>query len=145
MGSEVGTGSGAVLFLTAGCRETLRVNGRLDSPGYDRVLQLRGHARLQTDADLLASMAVNGKAPTVALVVDIDAAALVPEPVLTAAELWNRDRHIDTDELPRATRMWTDHVKMNEIRGLAAKAIRTGISEKAMRRGSDRDYKQNLY
>ena len=41
--------------------------------------------------------------------------------------------------------MWTDHVKSNDTEGLAARAVRTGARETALRAGVSVDYRTNLY
>lgn len=115
------------------------------TPGDDRVLSIQGRARLQTDADLLASMAVNDKTPSIALVVDVVAASLAHDPVLAASRMWDTDAHVPADQLPKATRIWTDHVKMDETPGEEAQVIRDVIDEGMLETGIAQDYEQNLY
>lgn len=114
-------------------------------PGDDRVLEIRGRARVTTDADLLEPMAVKGKVPRAALVVDVDHSDLRVSAAVRAADLWDPALHVGADDLPRATRMWTDHVKSNDTEGLAARAVRAGASETALRAGVSIDYRTNLY
>lgn len=122
------------------------------APGDARTLELGGEARISTDPSLLAQMAVQGREPKVALVVELDRVRLEPSDALRAAELWNTEHHIGRDDLPLATRMWTDHIGSNQANGLAAGATklaarvakladRTAAAEAVLKR----DYEQNLY
>lgn len=115
------------------------------SPGDNRVLELRGRARLTTDPALLATMAVQSQVPKVALVVDIDHSSLRFSDAVQDAALWNPATHIPEGALPRAAKIWADHVKSSDRQGLAAKAVRAGVSETAVRAGIAVDYRQNLY
>ncbi len=113
-------------------------------PGDDRTLSIAGRGTLSTDADLLSTMVVKGKTPTLALVVEIDHVEL-ERGAVAAADLWNPTHHVTRDDLPRATQMWTDHVKANETKGVAATALRLGANERMLRVAIDRDYDNNLY
>jgi PPOX class probable FMN-dependent enzyme len=122
------------------------------SPGDDRTLELGGRARISTEAALLASMAMNGKRPNVAIIVDLDRVQLEASEGLSAADLWNADHHIARNDLPVATRIWTDHVESNRTTGLAAGAIKfaaraakIGDTSAAAKAALNRDYEKNLY
>ncbi len=114
-------------------------------PGDDRVLRVRGRARITRDPDLCARMETRGNVPKVALVIEEATASLELSPALRAAGLWDRARHVADGELPRASRIWTDHVRLNETPGVAARLARAAISERVMRAGLAVDYKSNLY
>lgn len=121
-------------------------------PGDDRTLELGGRACISTDSALLASMAAKGTPPKVAIIVELDRVQLDAPEGLIAADLWNADHHIGRDDLPVATRMWTDHVESNRTTGLAARAIRLGAraakvgdTSDAAKALLDRDYEKNLY
>ncbi|MBU1306382.1 MAG: pyridoxamine 5'-phosphate oxidase family protein [Alphaproteobacteria bacterium] len=75
----------AFLFLLPGSGTTFRANGR---------------ARLSIDPDLLASFAVEGKAPRSVIVMTIDELYFQCARAIVRSELWNPDRHIDTSTLP---------------------------------------------
>ena len=75
----------ALLFLIPGVGTTLRVNGR---------------AHLTTDADVLASFAVEGKAPRTVVVVAVDAVYFQCARAVVRSELWNPARHVDPASLP---------------------------------------------
>jgi hypothetical protein len=77
----------ALLFLIPGAGNTLRVNGR---------------ARLRVDADLLASFAVDDKAPRSVMVMTVDAVYFQCSRAILRSELWNPARHVDAKTLPTA-------------------------------------------
>lgn len=74
-----------LLFLQPGLGTTLRVNGR---------------ARLSIDPELLASFAVEGKAPRSVIVITVDAVYVQCARAIVRADLWNPERHIDPSTLP---------------------------------------------
>lgn len=114
-------------------------------PGDDRVVEIRGHAHVSDEPALLESMEVNGKVPNAAVVVAVDHVEVRHEPALTAARPWDPDGHVEADALPKATKVWVDHVKRNQDPGLAAKAARRLANEKVLAKGIDHDYRTNLY
>jgi PPOX class probable FMN-dependent enzyme len=85
----------ALIFFVPGMNETLRVNGR---------------ARVSTDPDLLAPMAVNGKAPLSAIVVDVEEAFLHCAKALVRAQLWDPARHVERKSFPTLGQMIADQI-----------------------------------
>ena len=77
----------ALLFLIPGVNDTFRVNGR---------------ARIVDDPDLLAESTVEGKAPQLGILVEVEEAYTQCPKALLRSELWNPERHIDRSELPRS-------------------------------------------
>lgn len=77
----------ALLFVIPGIGNTLRVNGR---------------ARLSIDPDLLASFAVDGKAPRSVMVMTVDAIYFQCSRAILRADLWNPAKHVDPKSLPTA-------------------------------------------
>jgi uncharacterized protein len=75
----------ALLFLVPGSGTTLRVNGR---------------AHITTDADLLASFAVDGKAPRSVMVVAVDTVYFQCSRAIVRSRLWDPDLHVDPTSLP---------------------------------------------
>ena len=114
-------------------------------PGDPRTLELTGRARLTDDPALLATMAVRGKVPKVALLLDVERATLAPDAAVAAADLWNPARASDLARLPKMARVFVDHVKLNKQRGIAAAALRTIVSERVLGPSLARDYEKNLY
>jgi PPOX class probable FMN-dependent enzyme len=74
-----------LLFLIPGVGETLRVNGR---------------ARIVTDADVLQPLAVDGKAPKLGLLVDVDQVFTHCPKAFMRSELWNPETFADSSDLP---------------------------------------------
>ena len=74
-----------LFFLIPGVGDTFRVNGR---------------ASIVDDAELLAPSAVEGKAPTLGVLVSIEEAFTQCAKALIRSDLWNPERHVDRDELP---------------------------------------------
>ena len=77
----------ALLFLIPGLGITLRVNGR---------------AELRTDAALLQSFVMEGKAPRCVVVVSVEAAYFQCSRAIQRADLWNPARQADPASLPSA-------------------------------------------
>ena len=74
-----------LLFLIPGVGDTFRVNGR---------------ARLVTDEELLAGSEVEGKAPKLGILVEIDECYTQCSKALVRSDLWNPEQHVDRSELP---------------------------------------------
>ena len=80
----------ALMFLMPGCGNALRVNGR---------------AFLETDGELLASFAVDGKAPRSVLVVEVGEVYFQCARAVIRAGLWDPARHVDPRGLPTPGRI----------------------------------------
>ena len=93
-------------------------------PGDDRLLEIAGTVRPTTDPEILAPMAVNGRTPAIATVIVVARVHLRTSDPIAGADLWNSAHHAAAASLPKATTMWTEHVKQNTTNGLAAKALR---------------------
>jgi PPOX class probable FMN-dependent enzyme len=75
----------ALLFLIPGSGTTLRVNGR---------------AVVSTEPELLASFAVDDKAPRTVVVIAVDAVYFQCARAIVRADLWNPDKHVPASCLP---------------------------------------------
>jgi PPOX class probable FMN-dependent enzyme len=75
----------ALLFMVPGVGETLRVNGR---------------AVISTEAELLASFAVQGRAPRTVIVVTVEAAYIHCSKAFMRSKLWDASRHLERSKLP---------------------------------------------
>lgn len=74
-----------LLFLIPGSGTTLRINGR---------------ASIATDPELLASFAVDNKAPRSVLVVTVETVYFQCARAIVRSELWNPDKRVDPKSLP---------------------------------------------
>jgi hypothetical protein len=79
-------------------------------PGFDDTLRINGSARLSRDPNLLAGMAVNGRVPTVAIVVTIAEVFLHCAKAFRRSRLWDPDARQDRSELPSLVKMILDQV-----------------------------------
>jgi len=113
-------------------------------PGSDDVAEIRGTARVCTDAGLLESMRLRNRTPKVALVIDVEHRELRNEPALAAADLWNPSRRIADGALPGAAAIWADHVRRNTDSGAGAKVARRLVSKTALAAGVALDYRTNV-
>jgi len=77
----------ALLFMIPGSGTTLRVNGR---------------AHITTDADALASFAIDGQLPRTVIVIDVESVYFQCARAIMRSELWNPERHVDPHALPTA-------------------------------------------
>lgn len=79
-------------------------------PGIDETLRINGRARVSTDPALLARMAVQGKLPKSALVVEVQEAMLHCAKALRRSKLWHDDYKQPRSALPSLARMISDQV-----------------------------------
>ncbi|WP_031470749.1 MSMEG_1061 family FMN-dependent PPOX-type flavoprotein [Sciscionella sediminilitoris] len=100
-----------LIFLVPGHRETLRVNGR----GY-----------LTDNPDVLARMEIEGKQPTLAVVVDVVEAYIHCGRAVLRARLWQTDSHALAAEVPTLGEIVADQLAMD---GVTADLIDTGAAE----------------
>lgn len=108
-----------LLFMIPGMNETTRVNGT---------------ARLSTDPQLLASMAVQGKAPRSAIVIEVREAYMHCPKAFMRSKLWDPQAQIDRKTFPSLISMIGDQVGLDEQTRTAAeersaRAYRDGLWE----------------
>ncbi|WP_332461088.1 pyridoxamine 5'-phosphate oxidase family protein [Acuticoccus mangrovi] len=72
-------------------------------PGFDDTLRINGRARLTTAPSLLATMAMRGRTPTLAIVVAIDEIFLHCAKAFRRSKLWDPASRQDRSELPSLT------------------------------------------
>ncbi|MAZ16421.1 MAG: pyridoxamine 5'-phosphate oxidase [Ahrensia sp.] len=77
-------------------------------PGFDETLRINGKARITRDPDLLASMAMKGRAPTIAIVVAIEEVFLHCAKAFRRSGLWDPDQRQNRDEMPSLSKMILD-------------------------------------
>ena len=84
-----------LLFFVPGMTETLRINGKAD---------------IVTDPELLAPLAVKGKAPVSGLKITVEEAFLHCAKALIRARLWDVDSQIDRSRYPTYGRVLADQI-----------------------------------
>ncbi len=104
-------------------------------PGFEETLRINGQATLSTDPELLAQMSVNGKLPTLAIVVRVGEVFLHCAKALRRSHLWEPGHRQDRSEMPSLIKMILDET--------------TGApDDEAMRKidaGEEDDYRRTLY
>ncbi|MFP2956314.1 pyridoxamine 5'-phosphate oxidase family protein [Myxococcus sp. 1LA] len=114
-------------------------------PGEASVLEISGVASLSTDAALLQSMAVDGKVPKLALLLEARSARLQSSQAILDAGLWDASRHAPASQLPKMSDVFIDHLRRSPQRGAAAATLRALASKRMMSWALELDYKKNLY
>ena len=110
-------------------------------PGLDHTLEVTGEAHVTDDDALCSAMAVGDKAPKTAIVISIEHTEVSPSGPLADARLWDhpRDRRPD---LPAAGKIWSDHVKRNDTKGVKASLVRAGANGAIVQAGTEQDYRR---
>lgn len=98
-----------LLFLVPGMNETLRVNGR---------------ATLVSDAPFFDDLAVQGKRPRLAVLVDVEELYMHCAKAFLRSALWDPETWPDRKSLPTLGRIAKDHIG---IKDMSAEAIDEGL------------------
>ena len=69
-------------------------------PGFDDTLRINGHARITTAPELLETMAMKGRAPTLAIIVAVDEIFMHCAKAFRRSKLWDPASRQDRDEMP---------------------------------------------
>jgi len=80
-------------------------------PGVDETLRVNGRARIVRDEAVLARFIVNGKAPTSALLVEVEEAFLHCSKALKRSRLWGEENRVERQCLPSLGRMLADQIE----------------------------------
>ncbi len=107
-------------------------------PGIDMTLRVMGHGRLTTEPELLATMAVGGKVPAMALVIDITETFVHCGKAPKRGGLWGTANHVDPADFPTMGEMMHDHAKANLGDAMP-------FSKDDMESFVDDDYQNNVY
>lgn len=93
------TGRAGLLFLIPGSDDTVRVNGQ---------------AAVTRDAELLRSMAVEGKEPALAIVVTVEEAYIHCAKAFRRSRLWDTEARVDLTGLPSAGCMLGEQLALGQ-------------------------------
>lgn len=74
-------------------------------PGWGNSLRVNGRAHLETDGELLACFAVDGKAPRSVMVVEVGEIYFQCARAVIRAGLWDPARHVDPRAMPTPGRI----------------------------------------
>lgn len=78
-------------------------------PGMDETLRINGKVCLTRDADLLESMAYQGKLPKLAIIVDVQEVFTHCPKAFVRSKLWSDENRIERKELPSFAELLRDH------------------------------------
>lgn len=96
-------------------------------PGVDEAVRVNGHAFLSTDAELLATLAVQGRVPKIATVVEIDEVFVHCARAMLRAGLWQPSSWADPDGVPTLQAMLAEQKQLpppDETQGKRNEAYR---------------------
>lgn len=114
-------------------------------PGSTRVAVARGRARLTADPAARAPFTVKDKTPLLAIGVELDGFELRDSPALARAAPWPVVATGDIDP----AKLFVEHIRRNRIGGVGATLARASLSvpgvQGLLRKGLDKDYRDNLY
>lgn len=105
-------------------------------PGFDDTMRVNGEATLSTDPDLVATMSVNDRVPTLAIVVRVKEVFIHCAKAFRRAQLWNPDHLQDRKEMPSLMKIILDETGNAPSDASEMRKLDEGLEE---------DYKKTLY
>ena len=94
-------------------------------PGYRETLRVAGSARIVRDQELREAMAIDGRVPTLALIVDVEEAFFHCAKCAIRSGLWQPDRWPDITEMPAYGQITVDQTHWHE----SPEAVQSQLSE----------------
>jgi PPOX class probable FMN-dependent enzyme len=92
------------------------------------VVRVSGSALIVKDPELLASMAIKGKAPDLAIVVSVEEAMFHCGKSMIRSNLWNPDKWASVEGLPTYGQALVDHGKLS----ISAEDMQAGVEHNAI-------------
>lgn len=105
-------------------------------PGFDDTMRVNGKARISRDPELLQAMAVNGKAPTVGIVVEVEEVFIHCAKAFRRSKLWDPTQHQQRSEMPSLLNIILDQTTGAPDNPEEMKKIDEGLEE---------DYRKSMY
>jgi PPOX class probable FMN-dependent enzyme len=105
-------------------------------PGYDETLRVNGRASVTRDPDLLATLAVHDRRPTVAIVVAVDEVFLHCAKAFRRSRLWDPDARQDRAAMPSLVQMIQD-----QTTGAPTDPAEIALNDAAL----EDDYRRTMY
>jgi PPOX class probable FMN-dependent enzyme len=105
-------------------------------PGFDDTLRVNGTASLSTDPQLLASMAVHDRMPTLAIVVSVTEVFLHCAKAFRRSRLWDPAARQDRKEMPSLLKMILDQT---------TGAPQDPVEMQKIDEGLEADYRTSMY
>lgn len=109
-------------------------------PGFEDSLRINGTATLSRDPQLLARMAVNGRAARMAIVVKVEEAFLHCAKAFKRSKLWDPATQVDRKVMPSLGRIILDQVAEAERRNMPDEATLRAVDEDL-----EEDYRTQLW
>ncbi len=114
-------------------------------PGSSKVAVLRGKATLTTDLAARGDFVVHDRMPLLAIEVETDRIVLRDSAALARANLWP----VTTAPAIDPAKLFVEHIKLNRSGGIGASLAKAALSipgaSELLRKGLEKDYKENLY
>jgi len=95
------------------------------APGYRETLRVSGTAQIVRDTALLESMSMQGKVPTLALVISVEKAFFHCAKCVIRSGLWKPESWGDVDGIPALGQILIDHSKLDD----PVEEVQKGIDE----------------
>lgn len=105
-------------------------------PGFDETLRVNGRARLTRDPDLLAGLAVNGRVPVLAIVVDVTEVFLHCAKALRRSHLWDPAARQDRGALPSLVQMIREQTGADPVDPARQRELDDALED---------DYRRSMY
>ena len=105
-------------------------------PGFDDTLRVNGLASLVTDPEILESMAVNGRVPSLAIIVKVQETFLHCAKAFRRSHLWSPEHFQDRSEMPSLMKILLDQT---------VGAPSNNSEMRKMDEGLEADYRGSMY
>ena len=105
-------------------------------PGFEDTLRVAGKASITDNADLLEHCIVNGKQPTVGVIVKVEEAFIHCAKALRRSKLWHDDYRQDRSQMPSIARIVLEQVEGDAV-------DETVVCEADV--SVERNYKEEMY
>lgn len=92
-------------------------------PGSATVLSVTGRAQVSADPQLLGPLSVNGKAPVLGTLMEVERFAFVEAPELVEAGLWRPETHLAPSDIPSFPKMLAEHMNGTGLLGKATTLV----------------------
>lgn len=102
-------------------------------PGFDDTLRINGRARITTAPALLEEMAVKGRVPTLAIVVEVDEIFLHCAKAFRRSSLWDPASRQDRSELPSLAAMILEQAEGKAPEHTAAEEAQNAVEASYVR------------
>ena len=99
-------------------------------PGVPETLRVQGRASIVRDIELRERMAVNGRVPQLAMVVDVDEAFMHCAKCVVRADLWKPEHWPNPEDVPSLSAAIIDQKKLAVTPGQMAEAMAKDVRER---------------